>query len=979
MTPELTLLLTLSTAYLLLLFAAAWMTERGWLPERLVKHPLLHTLSLGVYASAWTFFGAFGTAADSGFVYLVSYIGASAAFMLTPLIMLPLLRITRTYQLSSIADLFAFRFRSAAVGTLVTLLVVVASMPLIAIQLQAIAEAIRLFSPDWKAAHIALVFGLIIALFSILFGARHASLRSRQDGLIVAIALETVVKLLALLILSGYAFWSLFGGSVGLSQWLASHPQALEQMTRIPEESGWRTLFIAFFAAAFITPHMFHLAFSENASERSLTLASWVMPLLLLLMAISIPPLLWAAMLHNSGDRSDYLLLNLGEQLQLNWFIILGFLGGLSAASGAMIVANVALASMIQNHLLLPLIRIPDSIRFYHWLLWLRRSLIVAVMGGSFLVYLLFGERYSLGHLGLVTFIGFLQFLPGILALLYWQRASSTGFLFGLTGGMLIWLLTILLPVLDLGAPWLQQNPAQITYLSALGALLLNALLLILGSLLFPARAEEQDAAVSCVLNAMPRPAVLSNDDDSLETLTSRLSSRLGSHSAQREIERALDSLGLPPTNKLKPLEMLRLRNILENNLSGLLGPTEATAVVRPHNWSRHSGFRGREVHLLEEQLETYDERLSGLAAELDRLRRFHRLTLQRLPIGVCTLDERMQVLFWNQQLQQYTGINADAAIGLRLEQLPSPWDQLLNRFACSSHQYQPPVALELRRNQRWFSLLKTEVQEADGRGMILLIEDETENHQLANRLAHSERLTSIGRFAAGVAHEIGNPVTGIACLAQNLKLETEDPIILETGEQILTQTQRISRIVQSLVRFAHTGEHDQLRELSAVDLHACAQEAAELLRFDERGRSIVILNQIPVQLFCAGDAQLLLQVFVNLLNNACDASEPHSRIIMDAQAGESSILIRITDQGSGISPEHQQHLFEPFFTTKEAGKGTGLGLALVYNIITEHCGSIEFHSPANKKQNKGTQVIIQLPRWTDPVPVEEQSEGYTS
>ncbi|KGK42330.1 histidine kinase [Nitrincola sp. A-D6] len=967
MTLSLSLLLLIGIGYLLLLFATAYLTERGLLPATLVRHPLTHVLSLAVYASAWTFYGAFGIAAESGFTFLASYLGATVTFILAPLILLPLLRIARTHQLSSLADLFAFRYRSAMTGSFITLLIVIISMPLIAIQIQAFSNSLSHFDERVSSQHVALIFCLIISVFSMLFGARQASIRSRHDGLMVAIALESIVKILALLSMAGFVLFALFGGTAELANWLSDNPDQLNRLQSIPADSNWQILLVAFFAAAFITPHMFHLLFSENASERSLVLASWVMPLLLLIMAICIPVLLWGTMKLKADTDPDFLLIQLGFALEKDWFIVTAFVGGLSASSGVIIVANVALASMLQNHLLLPVIKLPDTERFYSWLLWMRRSLILLVMAGSYLVYLLVGNRFPLAQLGLITFIGFLQFLPGILATLYWQKASRFGFLLGLCAGMLIWFIVILAPVLNSQLHEITPGLLDQWYWWAIISLIINALLLITGSWLIKPSPEEEETAVACVLNALPRPkSSLGPDNDSIEDLQLRLASRLGTTSAHREIEVALKLLNLPMTNKLRPLDLLRLRNILENNLSGLLGPAEATTLLRPQTLSAGNAFRGREIHLLEEQLESYSERLSGLAAELDKIRRYHRSTLQHLPIGVCTLNEHQHILFWNQAMVEYTGIIPEAVLGLKPAELPPPWSELLHHFCQQNTTYQPALRLELNNQQYWFSLHKTDIEDGQ-QGRIILIEDETEHKLLANRLAHSERLTSIGRFAAGVAHEIGNPVTGIACLAQNLKLETEQPEVLDTGEAILEQTQRISRIVQSLIRFAHTGQTDHIDQLTAVSLNACIEEAIDLMRFDETRRSVKILTNLEPALYCTGDYQLLLQVLVNLLNNACDASPDHSTIMLTAKTEESWVALSIVDEGSGISPDLQERIFEPFFTTKEPGKGTGLGLALVYNIITEHCGNIEFISPADKKQKKGTQVIIQLPAWTEP------------
>ncbi len=974
---DLSTLLLFGCGYLLMLFGAAWLTERKRLPERLIRHPLVHVLALGVFASAWTFYGIFGVAYHSGNLYLVSYLGGSAAFLLAPLILIPILRITRRHQLSSLADLFAFRFRSGRVGTLTTLLMLFTSLPLISIQIQALADSLPMLNPQISSNQAAIGFCAVIALFTILFGARHASLRNSHNGLIFAIATESLVKLIALLSIAGYALFAILDGPSGLLDWLASNPEQLQRLHQPPADH-WQVLLLAFFACAFVMPHMFHVAFTENLPTESLYRASWGLPLFLLLLALAVPPILWAAIKSEAAGSPEYLVIQLGQTLQLPWLSLLAFIGGLSAASGIIIVATVALASMLQNHVVLPLVRVPDNVRFYAWLLWIRRLIILAVMLGSYLFFHFIGHRFALNQLGLLAFIAFLQFLPGVLVTLYWPGASRNGFLAGVGAGFAVWALGLLLPMMGLLETGMDPlRPAEQGYQVALVSLLANCLALITASLLFPGRREERQAAEACLLNALPRPSDQGIQVQSDADFVSRLTPRLGEKPALREVRRALRELQLP-SGRLTPLDSLRLRTQLEQNLSGLLGPVEAAALLQPLDSPvGNGGFKARNVHLLEQQLEAYDQRLSGLAAELDQLRRYHRATLQRLPIGVCTLDAEQRILFWNAELEACTGMTSDSTLGTRLDQLPLPWSEFLARFAATDALHQSAECLELADAQRWFSLHKARLDDTPAQGMVLLIEEETQHQLMARKLAHSERLASIGRFAAGVAHEIGNPVTGIACLAQNLKLETEQPEVLETGDQIVDQTRRINRIVQSLVRFAHTGRQEGPGHLEPVGLHDCIEEAIHLVTLDRHGRQQHFINDVDPTLLIQGDLQLLLQVFVNLLNNASDASPAESSIRIESDVNEHSSRILITDEGSGIPEEHLEQLFEPFFTTKEPGKGTGLGLPLVYNIITQHYGSIEIVSPADKKQNNGTRVIITLPRLQHPVsPQQPEADG---
>ncbi|MBR9828385.1 MAG: PAS domain-containing protein [Oceanospirillales bacterium] len=973
---DLTTLLLIGCGYLLSLFGAAWLTERKRLPERLTRHPLVHVLALGVFASAWTFYGIFGVAHASGYAYLISYLGASAAFMLAPLILIPILRITRRHQLSSLADLFAFRFRSGRVGTLTTLLMLFISLPLISIQIQALADSLPMLNQQISSTQAAAGFCTVIALFTILFGARHASLRNSHNGLVFAIATESLVKLVALLTIAGYALFAVLDGPSGLLDWLAANPEYVQHLQQPPQADHWQILLLAFFACAFVMPHMFHIAFTENLPTESLYRASWGIPLFLLLLALAVPPILWAAIKSDAIGNPEYMVLQLGQTLELPWLSLLAFVGGLSAASGIIIVATVALASMLQNHVVLPLVRVPDNVRFYAWLLWIRRLIILFVMLGSFLFFQFIGHRFDLNQLGLLAFIAFLQFLPGVLATLYWPSASRNGFIAGITAGFAVWGLGLLLPMMGLlNTDLMPVQPADKGYPMALLSLLANILMLITGSVLFPGNRDERLAADACMLNALPRPAGHNIQVLSDAEFVTRLTPRLGAKPALREVRRALRELHLP-AGQLNPLDTLRMRTQLEQNLSGLLGPVEAAALLQPLDGPVDGGFKARDVHLLEQQLETYDQRLSGLAAELDQLRRYHRATLQRLPIGVCTVDAEQRILFWNAELEAYTDLTPDMTLGTRLDQLPLPWSDLLARFAATDTLHQSAECIELAGAQRWFSLHKARLDDTPAQGMVLLIEEETQHQLMARKLAHSERLASIGRFAAGVAHEIGNPVTGIACLAQNLKLETEQPEVLETGDQIVDQTKRINRIVQSLIRFAHTGRQEGPEHFEPVALHACIDEAIHLITLDSRSRQQHFINDVPPDLYIQGDLQLLLQVFVNLLNNASDASPAASEIRLNSDQTEHSCRILITDAGSGIPQEHLDQLFEPFFTTKEPGKGTGLGLPLVYNIITQHYGNIEILSPADKKQNKGTQVIITLPRLQQSNTAPEQPEA---
>ncbi|MBD3647559.1 MAG: PAS domain S-box protein, partial [Pseudomonadales bacterium] len=355
--------------------------------------------------------------------------------------------------------------------------------------------------------------------------------------------------------------------------------------------------------------------------------------------------------------------------------------------------------------------------------------------------------------------------------------------------------------------------------------------------------------------------------------------------------------------------------------------------------------------------------RITGRTAERDRVRRYHRQILQDLPTAACTIGAGGHVLTWNQAMAEVTGFSTEYAIGSSLSSLPE-WGELLAAFVHGDELKQKRELLA-DGTARQINLQKARVGE-EGSDTVIVVEDITEAELLEQQLVHKERLASIGQLAAGVAHEIGNPVTGIACLAQNLKIETGREEIYELSDQILEQTERISTILQSLVNFAHQGNKDSQPQKVPIDIRQCIDEAINLLSLNRKENAAAFVNQCESSLIVAGDPQRLCQVFVNILSNARDASSPGEDITISAHELGDAVSVEIIDRGHGISSAHLQHVFEPFYTTKDPGKGTGLGLAIVSSIIEEHDGSIVVDSPEDER---GTCVLIRLPAWTPTSP----------
>jgi signal transduction histidine kinase len=263
--------------------------------------------------------------------------------------------------------------------------------------------------------------------------------------------------------------------------------------------------------------------------------------------------------------------------------------------------------------------------------------------------------------------------------------------------------------------------------------------------------------------------------------------------------------------------------------------------------------------------------------------------------------------------------------------------------------------------DRRWISLHKTTPTDPN-QDTLVLVEDISDMERLQDELLHSERLASIGRLAAGVAHEIGNPVTGISSLAQNLAYIDDPQEIRDTSEDILKQTDRVTRIVESLVNFSHVGLGAGSNELEPCNVADCVDEAIHLLQLDIQAKDVAYNNRCDRELLVSADSQRLLQVFVNLLSNARDASPDGARILIDADIVGGQAEIAVEDRGCGVPAELQDEIFEPFVTTKDPGQGTGLGLALVYSIMEDMHGSVALKSPLVEGDSPGTRFTLRLP-----------------
>lgn len=979
MTFELSTIVLVVVLYLSITVGIAVIVNRGWLPNSFINHPVTYILSLGVFASSWAYYGVVDLANQYGYGALTYYIGTVVLFLFAPIALMPIAQLVRRFKIPSVADLLVFRYHSQIVGSAVTACMMAALLPLVAMQIQAVADSLAILvshAPTDLAEGqdqlgfkkvVALGYCLLLMAFGLLFG----SSRDRQRGLIMALAFESLVKVIAISVVGLFAVVQVFGGLSGLDAWLAANPGQQQMLYTSLTDNSTHTLLLVFIATAVAMPHLFQSSVVDVPVEKSMGIASWAFPLFLFLMALPIFPILWAGNKLDVPLPVQYFTLGVPFVSQQPGLTMLAFVGGLSAATGAIISITMASTVMVLNHWILPMSRLGQQRDLRRRIVWLRRAAMSGILLVAYLFYLATGGDNRLMDLALTTFVAMLQFLPGIIAVTYWSRANRFGLLAGMCAGLTVWFWMLLVPMVfeidQVTLPVVGTLSLGVDAFSGIGlsSLAINLVLFVIISLYTEQNAEEQFSASLCTEDEISQPVRVILDVHSCDEIKERLSRSLGATLAEVQVNKAAEELGYSFSER-RPYCLRRIRNRLETNLSSMMGRSVAGELIDrylPYRLPEQAG--SADINLMESRLHRYRDRLTGMAAELDSLRLYHRNTIYELPMAVCSLGRDFEVITWNRSMERLTGIESDAVTGAHLSGLDAPWRELIVDFTHGDDQHLYNQKIEIGGKERFFSLHRSMLQstkplgEVDGQ--VVLIEEVTELKVLEQELIHSERLASIGRLSAGVAHEIGNPVTGIACLAQNLKYESDAPEVLETADQILSQTNRISSIVHSLVTFSHAGNHSS-ETCQTVSVQSFVNEAIALLSLQKDHTQVVFDNRIDGDTTVWGDSQKLIQVMVNLLSNARDASQDADTVVIECHRQPDQVDIWVTDQGAGIETKHLDQIIEPFFTTKEPGKGTGLGLAMVYSIIEEHKGSIRVESPIDALTQTGTRFIVTLP-----------------
>ena len=430
---------------------------------------LIYPLSLAIYCTSWTFFGSVGVAARTGFDFLTIYIGPVLMLALGWPLIVRIARLAKAQNITSIADFIAARYgKSQAVAATVALIAIVGMIPYIALQLKAVSASVETILAAGVAGNaatppvvgdVALFVALLMAAFAVLFGTRHTDATEHQDGLMLAIAAESIIKLVAFLAVGVFVSFVMFPGPAQLLADAWRHPQAAAALTRAPQATGFAAMTVLSLFAIILLPRQFHVAIVENHSEAEIRRAAWLFPLYLVLINLFVMPIAVAGLLTfpAGGTDADMFVLALPLKAHSQLFAAIAFIGGLSAATAMVIVETVALAIMVSNDIVIPLAlaRRGDPARQSGnagaQLLTVRR---IAIFGILFLAYVYYRSAgpAQLSAIGLLSFAAIAQLAPAVFGGLLWRRGTAAGAIAGMSAGIVVWAYTLLLPsISDVG------------------------------------------------------------------------------------------------------------------------------------------------------------------------------------------------------------------------------------------------------------------------------------------------------------------------------------------------------------------------------------------------------------------------------------------------------------------------------------------------------------------------------------------------
>jgi Na+/proline symporter/signal transduction histidine kinase len=882
-----------SFAYLGLLFAVAYYADRRADAGRsVIDSPYIYSLSLAVYATAWTFYGSVGRAASDGVGFLPIYIGPTLMIALWWVVMRKIIRISKQNRITSLADFIASRYgKSALLGGVVTVIAVIGILPYISLQLKAVSNSftIVLQYPDIvmpsKLGAVpllqdtALWVALILAAFTIVFGTRHLNAAEHHEGMVAAIAFESLVKLVAFLAVGAWVTWGIYHGLGDLFGRVAAQPKLAAMLTPFDGVAGsyssWVWLTILSMLAIMFLPRQFQVTVIENKDEAHLNKAIWLFPVYMVAINLFVLPIAFGGLLHflGRGVDADTFVLTLPMVERQELLALVVFIGGLSAATGMVIVETIALSTMVCNDLVMPVLlrlralRLNERANLSGLLLGIRRGAIVAVLLLGFLYFRLAGEAYALVSIGLISFAAVAQFAPAALGGIFWKAGTRLGALAGLGAGFVVWFYTLLLPafarsgwlpngILEQG-PWgialLKPHALfgvagldQITH-AMIWSMAANIGAYVGASLLRAPGADEHRQA-SLFVDVFSRPAHAGGagfwrGTASAPELFNLLARFAGLAAASEAFASYARARGVEPTPLPKDADA-ELVYFVETQLAGVIGAASAHIMV---------------ASVVKEE-----------ALTLDEVR--------------AILDEASQVVVYSRQLEQKSRELEAASAELRLA------------------------------NER--------LQELDR------MKDD---------------------FISTVTHELRTPLTSIRAFSEILRDDPRLALAQRTKflDIIAKETERLSRLINQVLDLAKIESGSAEWHATSVDMREILSETVAAMSQIFRDKGVRVDLRLPdVVSAVLADPDRVKQVLLNLLSNAvkfCKAGHGHVELSLREERG--AVRVDVRDNGPGISSADQRIIFEKFRQVGDVltdrPPGTGLGLHICRQIVERLGGNL--------------------------------------
>ncbi|HTQ74912.1 MAG TPA: sensor histidine kinase [Burkholderiales bacterium] len=888
-----TTIILISFAYLGLLFAIAYYADlRADAGRPVIASPYIYSLSLAVYATAWTFYGSVGRAASDGIGFLPIYIGPTLMIALWWVVLRKILRISKRNRITSLADFVAARYgKSALLGGLVTIIAVVGILPYISLQLKAVSSSFtilvqypEIILPAQAGAvpmreDTALWVALILAAFTIAFGTRHLDAAEHHQGMVAAVAFESLVKLLAFLAVGAFVTFGVYHGFGDVFARAAADPKLRGMLTPLEGVAGgysnWVWLTILSMMAIMFLPRQFQVAVIENVDEKHLNKAIWLFPLYMLAINVFVLPIAFGGLLRFPGGSVDadtfVLTLPMAEKQEL--LALLVFIGGLSAATGMVIVETIALSTMVCNDLVMPVLlrlrrlRLNERPDLTGLLLGIRRGAIVLILLLGYLYFKLAGEAYALVSIGLISFAAVAQFGPVILGGIFWKGGTRAGALCGLLAGFSVWLYTLFIPALA-RSEWLpigllEHGPFGIELLKPLALFGLAGLDQINHAMIWSMIANV-GAYVGVSLAVSPSAA--EHRQASLFVDVFRLSGEAGGARFWRGTASAPE---------------------LYNLLARFLGSAAADGAFAEYAASKGLPWPGERLAADADLVHYVEVQLAGAIGAASA----------RVMVGSVVKEEALTIEEVREILDEASQV---VVYSHRLEQ--------------KSHE----------------------------------LEEATQELREANeRLKELDRLKD--EFVSTVTHELRTPLTSIRAFTEIL---LDDPDV-EMGQRkkflgiITKEAERLTRLINQVLDLAKIESGKAEWAETAVDMKEVITDTLAAMGQLFKGRKIKVEVRLPESVSpVTADLDRMIQVMLNLLSNAakfCDAHDGRIEIALSER--ENYLRVDVRDNGRGISPKDQEDIFSKFHqlggVLTDRPRGSGLGLHISRQIVERFGGKM--------------------------------------